>query len=111
MELRVKVWVEEDGKLVLSTWRVALLEAIARTGSLQAAAAELGFPYRRAWGKIREIEANLGVKLIETTRGGVGGGASTLTPVAEEYVRRYRSFYTEALKLLRERFEAAFREV
>jgi len=33
------VWIEKDGKVVLSAWRVALLEAVEQTGSMNAAAA------------------------------------------------------------------------
>ena len=47
MQPKMKVWVEKDGQLVLSDWRVLFLEAIAETGSLSQAAAKLGIPYRR----------------------------------------------------------------
>ena len=39
MEVRTKVWIEQDGEVMLSDWRVALLEAVEETGSLAEAAA------------------------------------------------------------------------
>ena len=36
-------WVERNGEVVLSEWRVALLEAVAETGSISAAAAFTAF--------------------------------------------------------------------
>lgn len=66
MKARAKVWVEVDGNVVLGDGRVQLLALIDETGSLREAASRLGLPYRRAWGKIRETEANLGVKLVES---------------------------------------------
>jgi hypothetical protein len=47
-------WIEKDGKVVLSEWRVALLEAVEQTGSINAAAAQQGVPFRVAWRKIQE---------------------------------------------------------
>ena len=51
---RSKVWLERDGQVVLSDWRVELLEAIEATGSLARAAARLDVPYRTAWYKLKE---------------------------------------------------------
>lgn len=36
---RTKLWLEIDGRIALSDWRVRLLEAVGETGSLKAAAA------------------------------------------------------------------------
>ncbi len=86
---RAKLWIERDGQLVLSDYRVRLLELIAETGSLSEAAHRMGLSYRRAWGKLREIERNLGRKLVHSEVGGAGGGSSSLTPEAEDLIRRY----------------------
>ncbi len=88
----MKVWVEQEGRLVLSDYRIRLLEAVAATGSLADAAAEMGLSYRRAWGKIKEIEANLGVKLVQSVVGGPGGGATHLTPEGQRLVALYKRF-------------------
>jgi molybdate transport system regulatory protein len=93
MEPRLKVWIESDeGKLLLSDYRVRLLEAVGTTGSLAEAASEMGLSYRRAWGKVREIESNLGVKLVESVVGGAGGGSSRLTQEGERLVRQFQRF-------------------
>jgi hypothetical protein len=51
---RSKVWLERGGQVVLSDWRVELLEAIDATGSLARAAERLDVPYRTAWYKLKE---------------------------------------------------------
>ena len=66
------LWIEKNGLVVLSAWRVELLETIATTGSISAAAAKLNVPYRRAWEKVHEIEEGLGVKVVVTAIGGAG---------------------------------------
>ena len=58
------LWIEHDDQVVLSFWRVRLLEAIDTTGSISAAAEALNVPYRRAWEKLQEMEHGLGYKLV-----------------------------------------------
>ncbi len=111
MEPRLKVWVEAgDGRLVLSDYRVRLLELIAEKGSLADGAAEMGLSYRRAWGKLKEIEQNLGVRLVESVAGGAGGGHSRLTPEAKRLVASYNRFRHALAEHAAGDFAAAFRE-
>ncbi len=92
MEPKVKLWIEEGGLLALSDYRVRLLQHVADTGSLAQAAQRMGLSYRRAWGKIKEIERNLGVRLVRSEVGGVGGGGTRLTPRGERLLAQYRRF-------------------
>src|SRR5262249_61608696 len=89
MRPRLKVWIEtEDGRVALSEWRVGLLQAVAEHGSLVAAARALGVPHRTAWQRIQEMESTLGVRLLDTTSGGAGGGAIHVSPAALGFGRR-----------------------
>jgi molybdate transport system regulatory protein len=109
MRPRLKVWIEgQDGRVVLSEWRVALLEAIGRYGSLSAAARELDIPQRTAWQRIREMEERLGTRLVETSSGGVTGGGSCLTPTAHTYIDRYQRMRQGLDEYIQQRFLAAF---
>ena len=109
MRPRLKVWIETDnGHVALSEWRVMLLESVAERGSLVAAAKALGVPHRTAWQRIQEMEACLGVQLLDTISGGVGGGRSHLTPAAADLVDRYRSLRSGLDDLVLERFAALF---
>jgi len=60
MRAQLNLWLEQDGKVVLSYWRVRLLKAIENSGSITAAAEEMGVAYRRAWEKLQEMEEGLG---------------------------------------------------
>ena len=92
LEPRLKIWVEKDGLLALSDYRIRLLQQVAERGSLAEAAQTMGLSYRRAWGKIREIERNLGKTLVQSEVGGAGGGSSRLTPEGERLVALYQRF-------------------
>lgn len=107
---RSKVWLEREGKVVLSEWRAALLEAIAETGSLSAAATKMDVPYRTAWTRLREIEAGLGFKVLDTQTGGSDGGGSTLTPAALEVLGRFRRVANGVDRLVDARFREEFGE-
>ncbi len=106
---QAKLWIEIDGKIALSQWRVALLEAVEATGSLAKAAEQLGVPYRTASYKLREIEENLGVRLVSGQSGGAEGGGSRLTPAGHDYVRRWRAFADGLDAWVESHFERAFR--
>jgi molybdate transport repressor ModE-like protein len=105
---RAKFWVESQGAIVMSDWRVRFLEAIDETGSITAASARLKIPYRRLWGKLREVEQNLGVQLVETHAGGAAGGGSRLTEAGRDLVRRYAVYRDGLDDALAQRFREAF---
>ena len=76
LRVRSKIWIENDqGKLVIGTGRLRILEAILEVGSMNKAAQKLKQPFRAVWGKIRATEERCGLKLVETTSEG-----SKLTP-------------------------------
>jgi molybdate transport system regulatory protein len=105
---RVKLWLEKDGLLVFSDYRAELLDHIAKTGSISGGAERMGLSYRRAWGKIKEIEHNLGVRIVRSEVGGLGGGRTKLTPEGEKLLARYRAFRAAAQSHVGRDFAEAF---
>ncbi len=103
---RQKLWLERNEKLVMSDYRLRLLELIAESGSLAQAATMLGLSYRRAWGKVKELEANLGLSLVQSEVGGAGGGHTTLSPAAGELVAAYARFTKRMSEALDEAYAA-----
>lgn len=108
LQIRSKCWVEDDGALVLSDWRVDLLEAIDELGSLTAAAERFDVAYRVAWGKIKAIESQLGYALLEGHSGGAHGGGTRLTPQGRDLVDRYNRFRAGLRELIEQRFADEF---
>lgn len=103
-------WIEKDGKVVLSEWRIALLEAVERTGSINAAAAHQGVPFRVAWKKLQEMEDGLGVKLTQRTVGGKRGGGTYLTAEARAYVQRFHAYIAGLKDMAAKQFAEAFKQ-
>lgn len=108
MRPRSNLWIEQDGEVVLSRWRVDLLRAIDQTGSINAAAEKMMVSYHRAWEKLHEMETRLGVTLVETQTGGVHGGGARLTAAAREYITHFDQFCEGMDELVARRFDKAF---
>ncbi len=88
------IWLEtDDGDVALSRWRLELLEAVARTGSISAAAHAMNIQYRLAWNRIHEMEERLGMPLVQTTVGGRGGGGAQITPEARVIVQHLHEMF------------------
>ena len=106
--VRSKIWVERATDVLLSEWRIELLEAVAQTGSLARAAEQLGVSYRTASHKIRKTEERLGVRLLETESGGAEGGGRRLTVEARDLIGRFRRVTAGVADLVERRFRAEF---
>jgi molybdate transport system regulatory protein len=79
-----------------------LLQAIDETSSLTSAASRFGMSYKRAWTLIQELNAAFAKPLVETDKGGAGGGGGArLTRLGRRILRRYRNMEADANKAIR----------
>lgn len=85
-----------DEEIAIGPGKVALLEAVAETGSISAAARQLEMSYRRAWVLVDEINRCLGKPAVVTAAGGSRGGGSELTDTGKEVIQRYRAIENAA---------------
>jgi molybdate transport system regulatory protein len=88
----------KDGTIVLGPGKADLLEAIARSGSIRAAAEELEMSYMRAWSLVRTMNGAFRSPLVEKERGGAAQGGAHLTPRGEEVLRLYRRMEAKAAR-------------
>ena len=110
LEIRSKIWIERRGRgdVVLSEWRVELLEAIDAHGSLSRAAEALDIPYRTAWERVKATESEIGFRLLDSESGGLDGGGSSFTPQARELCRRFRRISGGIQEVVSRRFAVEF---
>ena len=83
--------------------KIALLEAIARTGSISGAGRALRMSYRRAWVLVEELNLLFSTPVVTAQPGGPGGGGATLTAFGASLVRHFRAIEAEAPGCGRER--------
>jgi molybdate transport system regulatory protein len=82
--------------------KVAILEEIARSGSIAAAGRSLGISYRQIWKLLEELNDTLGSPVVAGIKGGADGGGSTLTPLGKEVVDCYRAIEGECAVVVHE---------
>jgi molybdate transport system regulatory protein len=75
----------------IGTGKVAVLEEIARSGSISAAGRALRMSYRRTWELVEELNRSFGSPVVETAAGGSGGGGAVLTRAGKVLIERYRA--------------------
>lgn len=89
--------------------KIALLEAIAETGSISAGGRKLKMSYRRAWDLVEALNKAFGAPVVETATGGAGGGGAHLTPLGRRLIEEYRGLERETGTAALSRIEALFR--
>lgn len=68
-----------------------LLGHIDDTGSISAAGRAMGMSYKRAWSLVEEMNAAFADPLVDSARGGPGGGGAHLTPAGKAALAHYRA--------------------
>ena len=89
VQFRLRIY--RDDAIAIGPGKIAVLEAVAETGSISAAARLLGMSYRRAWMLIDEMNQALASPAVNT-----GGGGTALTQVGEDIVKHYRAIENAA---------------
>jgi len=90
--------------------KAQLLEAVARDGSISAAARSMGMAYRHAWELIDDLNRCFREPVVTTAAGGRSGGGASLTPFGEELVRRFRAMEQAAGRAMANDLSALDRE-
>lgn len=92
MEIKYRIWVEEDDKVLFGKGRENLLGAIEECKSLSAAAKKLKMSYRAAWGRLKASEERLGIKLVENSPDHKG---MNLTDEARQILEKFEKLERE----------------
>jgi 8-oxo-dGTP diphosphatase len=90
-DLKLKMWLVDGDRFIISDGRATLLRKIREQGSMSKAAKEMGMSYRHAWEVLQRISENAGGEIVASTRGGRKGGVSKLTELGETILREYDS--------------------
>ena len=82
--------------IAIGPGKADLLDAIARTGSIAAAARAMGLSYRRAWVMTETMNRSFATPLVAASKGGGGGGGTVLTPEGAAVLAGYRAMVAAA---------------
>jgi molybdate transport system regulatory protein len=73
-----------------------LVEQIAKTGSISAAARAMGMSYRRAWQLVEALNRDFRQPVVTTATGGTRGGGARVTPFGRRLVAQFRAMEEKA---------------
>jgi molybdate transport system regulatory protein len=93
---RLNIRIDLAGGLRIGPGKIAVLEEIARSGSISAAGRALRMSYRRTWELVEDLNTGLGTPVVETAAGGRGGGGTVLTGAGKALIERYRAIEMDA---------------
>jgi molybdate transport system regulatory protein len=88
---RLSIRVDLSSGARIGPGKIALLEEIARSGSISAAGRTLRMSYRRAWDLVEDLNRAVGTPVVATSAGGSGGGGAELTQAGRTIVAQYRA--------------------
>ncbi|PSU35690.1 TOBE domain-containing protein [Photobacterium lutimaris] len=89
MDFDAILTLSQQGKMFANPRRIALLKAIAATGSISQGAKQAGISYKAAYDAIKEMNNQSESPLIESEKGGKGGGGASLTHHGQRLVQMY----------------------
>jgi molybdate transport system regulatory protein len=78
--------VDQKNRIVMGEGRMAILDRIESTGSINQAAKSLNMSYKTAWSKIKSSEKHLKLKIVDTDR----KQGTRLTPEGKAFLEQYR---------------------
>ena len=95
----------------LGAGKVALLEAIDKTGSISAAGRAHQMSYRRAWLLVDELNQLFAKPVVAAHHGGVRGGGAALTEQGRRIVALYRDAEAKMRSAAQSEIDAIEREL
>jgi molybdate transport system regulatory protein len=84
------------GSPAMGPGKAELIERIAQSGSISAAARAMGMSYRRAWQLVEALNATYRAPVVLTAIGGQRGGGATVTPFGKRLAEQFRSMEDKA---------------
>jgi molybdate transport system regulatory protein len=88
---RGRIWIEREGETYLGYGRIVLLSRIGEFGSILQAAKSMEMSYKQAWDLVDAMNRHADNPLVQTRKGGRGGGGAILTEAGEQAIKEFHS--------------------
>lgn len=94
MKLRTsQLLLNDDGKIIMGSGRLAIFESLQHTGSINQTARELNMAYKTVWSKIKSTEKNWGRSVVDTDR----KTGTRLTRDGKDLLEKYRQLKQDCI--------------
>ncbi len=88
-KIRLRCWIEIDGKKFFGPGPAELLRLIEEEGSIAKAAKKMGMSYKKAWDMINDLNTRGHEPYVISRKGGSKGGGAQLTATGKQVVVEY----------------------
>lgn len=105
----LKLRLMQDGEVAMGPGKADLLDAIARTGSISAAARSMDMSYRRAWLLVEVMNHCFAEPVVARAVGGSHGGGAQLTETGTLVLAEFRKMEAAAFAAIRAQGEVLSR--
>jgi len=100
--LNGRIWIEISGEKILGHGRIELLERIQQSGSIRQAALQMKMSYKQAWDLINHMNTHFKSPLVNSHRGGKGGGNAMLTAEGLRVIAEFHRLQEKFKEFLKE---------
>ncbi len=97
VKARPRIRIQLGSAFAIGPGKADLLQAVAETGSISAAARRMEMSYRRAWLLIDTMNRCFREAVVDTATGGKGGGGARITPFGKTVLNSYRTMEARAM--------------
>lgn len=102
MAAQASLVIRGDDSASIGRERIRILEAVAREGSISAAARSVGLTYKATWDALDAMANLFGMPLLETRAGGRAGGGTQLTEAGQRVVASFHRLEAELARVMRD---------
>jgi molybdate transport system regulatory protein len=99
-QLKIKCWIEEEGKKFYGPGPHELLKEIQKEGSLSKAAEKMNMSYKKAWEMVQRLNQFSEEALVILKKGGPHGGGADLSLYALEIMNEYDDLQLKVRQLI-----------
>ncbi|OMP30548.1 MULTISPECIES: winged helix-turn-helix domain-containing protein [Mangrovimonas] len=105
MNIKSRVWIENDGKTFLGFGRILLLKKVEETSSINAAAKAMNMSYKKAWKLMNDMNDVSKEPILIKNIGGKNGGGTTLTPYGKALIEQFETINNNCMAYLESEFK------
>ncbi|CAN5366676.1 hypothetical protein BH23BAC2_BH23BAC2_22850 [soil metagenome] len=99
-QLKIRCWIEEDGKKFYGPGPHELLKHIQKEGSLSKAAGQMHMSYKKAWEMVQRLNQFSEEPLVNLKKGGQHGGGAEVSLYALEIMKEYDDLQLKVRQLI-----------
>lgn len=110
LEAETKLRIGKKGLFIIDADFAYVLELADKCRSLAKACQQAEVSYSNTWKNIKLAEEQLGFIILQSSRGGAGGGGSKLTRRGKAFLTRYKRMLRSVERYSQKQFEKYFKE-